>query len=129
MAERRFAALATLKNRPPADPAPEADVPELSQAPAPEEAKAPSPPPSAAIQPPAPPAAPAPAAAPVVPAAGQGRGRPPGKRSDPDWKPRTILMRTKTHRRVSGILLERDDGPDLSELIDELLSDWISKQA
>ena len=37
-------------------------------------------------------------------------------------------MRTKTHRRVSGILLERDDGPDLSELIDELLSDWISKQ-
>lgn len=56
------------------------------------------------------------------------RGRPPGKRSDPGWKPRTILMRTKTHRRVSGLLLEQDDSPDLSELIDQLLSDWISRQ-
>lgn len=63
---------------------------------------------------------------PVV-ATEKGRGRPPGKRSDPGWKPRTILMRTKTHRRVSGILLEQDDGPDLSELIDQLLSEWISR--
>jgi hypothetical protein len=56
------------------------------------------------------------------------QGRPPGKRSDPDWKPRTILMRTKTHRRVAGVLLERDDGPDLSELVDELLTEWLTKQ-
>ena len=56
------------------------------------------------------------------------QGRPPGKRSDPNWKPRTILMRTKTHRRVASVLLERDDGPDLSELIDELLTEWLAKQ-
>ena len=35
----------------------------------------------------------------------------------------------KTHRRVSILLLERDDGPDLSELVDQLLTDWISKQS
>src|SRR5687767_6039057 len=55
-------------------------------------------------------------------------GRPPGKRSDPDWKPRTILMRTRTHRQVSGVLLDRDDGPDLSELVDELLNEWLKRQ-
>jgi hypothetical protein len=69
-------------------------------------------------------------AAAVVPPAPAPRpqGRPPGKRSDPNWKPRTILMRTKTHRRVVGVLLERDDGPDLSELVDELLTEWLAKQ-
>jgi hypothetical protein len=56
------------------------------------------------------------------------QGRPPGKRSDPNWKPRTILMRTRTHRRVASILLERDDAPDLSELVDELLTEWLAKQ-
>ncbi len=65
---------------------------------------------------------------PRPPAAVRLMGRPPGKRSDPDWKPRTILMRTKTHRRVSGELLEQDEGPDLSELIDKLLTEWLEKQ-
>jgi hypothetical protein len=122
MAERRFAALAELKKRPVSDSA---------ETPLPPYALADTPPPviaAAAMTEPARPANPAPQPAMAVPA-GQGRGRPPGKRSDPDWKPRTILMRTKTHRRVSGILLERDDGPDLSELIDEVLTSWISKQA
>jgi hypothetical protein len=67
----------------------------------------------------------------VVPspvAASRPQGRPPGKRSDPEWKPRTILMRTKIHRRVSRVLLDLDDGPDLSELIDELLNEWLKKQ-
>ena len=58
----------------------------------------------------------------------KGKGRPPGKRSNPDWKPRTILMRVKTHRRVSRLLLDEEDGPDLSELVDKLLTDWISRQ-
>jgi hypothetical protein len=38
-------------------------------------------------------------------------------------------MRAKTHRRVSIMLLERDGGPDLSELVDELLTEWISRHA
>lgn len=55
-------------------------------------------------------------------------GRPPGKRSDPGWRPRTILMRTTTHRKVSGALLDQAKGPDLSELIDRLLTEWLERQ-
>ncbi|MBV8092346.1 MAG: hypothetical protein JO110_03750 [Acetobacteraceae bacterium] len=54
-------------------------------------------------------------------------GRPPGKRSDPDWSPRTILMNRHTHKSVQRILLENDDERDLSELVDELLRGWIDK--
>ncbi len=56
-------------------------------------------------------------------------GRPPGKRSDPDWSARTILMNRHTHKNVQRILLETDDERDLSELVDELLRSWIDKQA
>jgi hypothetical protein len=55
-------------------------------------------------------------------------GRPPGKRSDPNWSPRTILMHRHTHKRVARILLDTDDPRDLSELIDELLRVWIDEQ-
>lgn len=55
-------------------------------------------------------------------------GRPPGKRSDPGWSPRTILMRTTTHRKISRVLLDQVKGPDLSELIDQLLTEWLEKQ-
>jgi hypothetical protein len=55
-------------------------------------------------------------------------GRPPGKRSDPNWSPRTILMHRHTHKRVARILLDIDDPRDLSELIDELLRVWIDAQ-
>ena len=142
MAERKFAALAELRRRP--------DPPLLEDAPAPDtagdetpseavpagpepEPVAPSIAPAAALAPEPPPVAatvPAPANVPAVvaPDAHRGRGRPPGKRSDPDWAPRTILMRSKIHRRVSIMLLERDSGPDLSELVDQLLTEWISKQ-
>ena len=145
MAERKFAALAALR-RPPEPPADEiptsnrADAQVTLQA-SPVEAPRPSPPPElpppspsvpapVAASPPVP--APTPAAAPVPTAIAsetpKGRGRPPGKRSDPDWAPRTILMRSQTHRRVSIMLLEKDRSPDLSELVDELLQEWISKQ-
>ena len=56
-------------------------------------------------------------------------GRPPGKRSDPNWSPRTILMHCHTHKSVTRILLDIDDSRDLSELIDELLRGWIDKQS
>ena len=101
MAERKFAALAGIRHR----AGRVQDVkPEIETSPPPLEAEPPPPP---AVRP---------------------MGRPPGQRSDPDWKPRTILMRTKTHRRVSGELLDHDDGPDLSELIDQLLAEWLEKQ-
>ena len=124
MAERKFAALAELRRRPEPTPAEEAPAPEVSgkapPAEPPEAAPEPAPaPPSVAASPPPPPAL----------ETQKGRGRPPGKRSDPDWAPRTILMRSKIHRRVSIMLLERDNGPDLSELVDQLLTEWISKQS
>lgn len=114
MAERKFAALANLRQREP-------DSPPVEDIPSPPEA-----PPVAAAPEPAPPPAQVPV--PVLQEPQKGRGRPPGKRSDPDWAPRTILMRSKIHRRVSIMLLERDDGLDLSELVDELLTKWIAKQ-
>jgi hypothetical protein len=55
-------------------------------------------------------------------------GRPTGKRSDPNWSPRTILMHRHTHKSVARILLDTEDPRDLSELIDELLRAWIDKQ-
>ncbi len=115
MVARRFAALAELRRRPEPTPAKEAPAPEVSGEAPPAEAPEPTP-------------EPAPAAVPA-PETQKGRGRPPGKRSDPDWAPRTILMRSKIHRRVSIMLLERDNGPDLSELVDQLLTEWISKQS
>jgi hypothetical protein len=142
MAERKFAALAELRRRPEPTPAEEAPAPEVPREAPPAETPEPTPepapvPPSVAASPPPPPAF-APAAVPALPAkvpaviapeTQKGRGRPPGKRSDPDWAPRTILMRSKIHRRVSIMLLERDNGPDLSELVDQLLTEWISKQS
>ena len=100
MAERRFAALAGIKRRAEGQGA---EIPSL-----PEERQETEPP------------------TPMIPV--RPMGRPPGKRSDPDWSPRTILMRTKTHRRISGALLDRAKGPDLSELIDQLLTEWLDRQ-
>lgn len=121
MAERRFAALAELRKRPAAETTSSESTLEPATVPV-----ADLPPPPVPVVAPVPQSVIPPIAEQEI---GKGRGRPPGKRSDPDWKPRTILMRTKTHRRVSGLLLEQDDGPDLSELIDQLLTDWISMQS
>jgi hypothetical protein len=139
MAERKFAALAELRQRPDPPPLTAApETPEQAAAAPPIEPPALEQPPTAAVSastPPFPKVPDSPAvpvatavAAVIAPEAQRGRGRPPGKRSDPDWAPRTILMRAKTHRRISIMLLERDGGPDLSELVDELLTDWISRQ-
>lgn len=106
MAERRFAALANIRRR-----AEDGEGAQLSE-------------PSVVEAPPIV----LPAAPPLPAYVPRAQGRPPGKRSDPEWKPKTILMKTKTHRRVSTLLLERDDAPDLSELVDELLVEWIAKQ-
>lgn len=116
MAERKFAALANLRQREP-------DSPPIEDMRSPPEA-----PPVAAAPEPGPAPPPAQVPVPVLQEPQKGRGRPLGKRSDPDWAPRTILMRSKIHKRVSIMLLERDNGPDLSELVDELLTEWIAKQ-
>ena len=59
---------------------------------------------------------------------GQTSQRPSGKRSDPAWSPITILMRKSVKRAVRRRLEDEEQGRDLSTLIDNLLSDWLSKQ-
>jgi hypothetical protein len=53
-------------------------------------------------------------------------GRPPGKRSNPDWEQVTVFMRTKTKKAALYKLMDSEGqgARDLSEVIDQLVSQW-----
>jgi hypothetical protein len=53
------------------------------------------------------------------------RGRPTGKRSDPDFEQTTAYIRKDTHRNVKIALLEEGEEREYSELVEELLSKWL----
>lgn len=55
-------------------------------------------------------------------------GRPPGKRSDPAWKQFSVLLKRDTQREAATILRARDEGLDLSGLVQSLLESWIKRQ-
>jgi hypothetical protein len=55
-------------------------------------------------------------------------GRPPGKRSDPDWKQFSVLLRKQTQRAATNILRDQDEGQDFSALVQQLLEGWVKKQ-
>lgn len=55
-------------------------------------------------------------------------GRPPGKRSDPAYKQYSVLLKRQTHRKVSGLLRERESTQDVSELVEHLLEKWLTEQ-
>jgi hypothetical protein len=55
-------------------------------------------------------------------------GRPPGKRSDPAFKQYAFLLRRETHRAADAILRDRDDGEDMSGLMQTLLESWVKQQ-
>jgi hypothetical protein len=59
----------------------------------------------------------------------RGRGRPPGKRSDPDYQPTTVLIRKQTKRTASRLLEDTNADQDLSDLIEQLLTEWIDRQS
>jgi hypothetical protein len=59
----------------------------------------------------------------------RGRGRPPGKRSDPDYQPTTVLIRKHTKKTAARMLEDINSGQDLSDLIEQLLAEWIQKQS
>ena len=59
----------------------------------------------------------------------RGRGRPPGKRSDPNYQPTTVLIRKRTKKIAARLLEDIDSGQDLSDLIEQLLGEWIQKQS
>ena len=55
------------------------------------------------------------------------RGRPRnGKRSNPDYKQISALIRKDTHRSVVRILLDDGESRDVSDLLQELLQRWLS---
>lgn len=53
------------------------------------------------------------------------RGRPTGKRSDPDFEQTTAYIRKDTHRNVKIALLQEGEEREYSELVEELLSKWL----
>ena len=71
---------------------------------------------------------PVPAAPALVHEAPKGRGRPPGKRSDPEFKATTLLLREKTKRTAMRLLEDNGRGQDLSELVEQLLAQWSKRQ-
>ena len=58
---------------------------------------------------------------------GQGRGRPPGKRSNPEWKLYSHFLKKQTQREATNILRNEEDGRDLSDVLQELLAEWITR--
>jgi hypothetical protein len=55
-------------------------------------------------------------------------GRPRGKRSDPAWKQFSVLLKKETQREAANILRAKDEGLDLSGLVQNLLESWIKRQ-
>lgn len=51
-------------------------------------------------------------------------GRPPGKRSNPDWEQTTLFVRKETKRAAMRRLMDDGSGQDLSEVIEQLLAGW-----
>ena len=58
----------------------------------------------------------------------KGRGRPPGKRSNPDWKLYSHFLKKRTQREAVAILQAEDEGRDLSDVLQELLEQWIASR-
>lgn len=56
------------------------------------------------------------------------RGRPKAKRSDPDYLGFTTYIRKDTHLQVKIALLQEGQGRELSELVQELLTEWLNKK-
>jgi hypothetical protein len=59
----------------------------------------------------------------------RGRGRPRSKSSDPEYQSTTVILRKTTKRRAAHLLEDREMGKDLSELIEELLTEWLTRQS
>ena len=58
----------------------------------------------------------------------RGKGRPPGKRSNPEWKLYSHFLKKQTHREATNILRNEDNGRDLSDVLQQLLDEWLTQQ-
>jgi hypothetical protein len=59
---------------------------------------------------------------------GRGKGRPPGKRSNPDYQATTLLLKEQTKRTATRLLEDKKLRKDLSDLTEQLLTEWIQRQ-
>ena len=50
-------------------------------------------------------------------------GRPPGKKNNPDYRQVTVYLREEAHRAAKKLLL--DEQRDFSELVDDLVGQWL----
>lgn len=55
----------------------------------------------------------------------QKRGRPKGKRSHPDYEQVTAYIRKDTYRAAKIALLSEEEEREFSELVQELLEEWL----
>jgi len=58
----------------------------------------------------------------------RGKGRPPGKRSNPEWKLYSHFLKKQTHREATNILRNEENGRDLSDVLQQLLDEWLARQ-
>lgn len=56
------------------------------------------------------------------------RGRPKGKRSDPDYEQVTAYIKKETYRQTKIALLQQGEVQDFSLLVEKLLAEWLSTQ-
>jgi hypothetical protein len=56
------------------------------------------------------------------------RGRPKGKRSDPDYEQVTAYIRKETYRRTKVALLQTEEERDFSQLVEDLLLAYLRTQ-
>ena len=57
-----------------------------------------------------------------------GRGRPRGKRSDPTFDQVSAYLPHALYHRVRLELMKDDKGQEFSELVHELLADWLKRR-
>jgi hypothetical protein len=57
-----------------------------------------------------------------------GAQRASGKRSDPQWRSITVLLKKQNIKMTRRRLEDEEEGKDLSTLIDELLTEWLAKK-
>ena len=51
-----------------------------------------------------------------------------GKRSDPDWKQRSVLLKNGSFDEARDILKRKYNGRDFSELVQALLDQWLNTE-
>ncbi|MBE9196093.1 hypothetical protein IQ219_12430 [Synechocystis sp. LEGE 06083] len=63
-----------------------------------------------------------------TPAESQAKAKTKGKRSDPDYGQVSAYIRKETYRNVKIALLQEAEKRDFSDLVEALLSEWLSNQ-